>query len=108
MKMKGKSEHKYSYFSCSAGRLTWHEEFIPASEGGFQGYSRSMAFYHILKATVPIKMHLMEDHEGKYSTYYAGFSLLGEQGGELIHAKFNRLGLVFAPICCAQLKKNTY
>ena len=41
----------------------------------------------------------------KYAnTYHAGLGLLGEQGAELIHAKFNRLGLVFAPICYAQLK----
>ena len=37
-----------------------------------------------------------------FMTFY--HSLLGEQGAELIHAKFNRLGLVFAPICCAQIK----
>ena len=90
MNMKGKSEYKHSYFGCSAGRLTWHEEFIPASAGGFQGYSGLLPYP---EATVPIKMHLMEDHE-----------VGGEQGAELIHARFNRLGLVFAPICCAQLK----
>ena len=27
-----------------------------------------------------------------------GFGLLGEQGAESIHAKFNRLGLAFSPI----------
>ena len=68
MKMKGKSEYKYSYFGCSAGRLTWHEEFIPASEGGF--HARLFKVHGLLpypEATVPIKMHLMEDHEvGKY------------------------------------------
>ena len=64
MKMKGKSEYKYSYFGCSAVRLTWHEGFIPASEGGFQGYSGLLPYP---EATVPITMHLMEDHEvGKY------------------------------------------
>ena len=62
-----------------------------------------MAFYQYPEATAPIKMHLLEDHEvGKYLP--SGFGLLGEQGAELIHAQFNRLGLVFAPICCAQLK----
>ena len=100
MKMKGKSEYKYSYFGSSAGRLTWHEEFIPASEGRFQGYSRFMAFYHILKQQSPLKCiswRIMK----LANTYHAGFGLLEEQGAELIHAKFNRLGLVFAPICCA-------
>ena len=54
------------------------------------------------EATVSIKMHLLEDHEVQWAnTYHAGFGLLGEQGAELIHAKFNRLGLVFVPICCA-------
>ena len=52
---------------CSAGRLTWHEGFIPASEGGFQGYSRVHGLLPYPEATVPIKMHLLEDHEiGKY------------------------------------------
>ena len=47
-------------------------------------------------------MHLLEDHAVQWAnTYHDGFGLLGEQGAELIHAKFNRLGLVFAPICCA-------
>ena len=61
---------------------------------------------HILpEATVPLKMHLLEDHAVQWAnTYHVGFGLLGEQGAESIHAKFNRLGLVFAPIrgtCCA-------
>ena len=47
----------------------------------------------------------MEDHEVQWANnYHAGFGHLGEEGAESIHAKFNRLGLVFAPICCAQLK----
>ena len=47
-------------------------------------------------------MHLLEDHEVQWAnTYHAGFGLLEEQGAELIQAKFNRLGLIFAPICCA-------
>ena len=29
---------------------------------------------------------------------HVGFGLLGEQGAESIHAKFNRPGLAFAPI----------
>ena len=67
-----------------------------------------MAFYYILKQKSPIKMHLLEDHAVQWAnTYHAGFGLLGEQGAELIHAKFNRLGLVFAQsviewrTCCA-------
>ena len=32
------------------------------------------------------------------NTNYVGFGLLGEQGDESIHAKFNRLGLAFGRI----------
>ena len=39
---------------CSAGRLTWHEGFIPACEGGFQGYSRVHGLLPYPEATVPI------------------------------------------------------
>ena len=60
-----------------------------------------MAFYRNTypEATVPLKMHLLEDHAVQWAnTYHVGFGLLGEQGAESIHAKFNRLGSVFAPI----------
>eukprot|EP00731_Ephydatia_muelleri_P017324 Em0010g422a len=51
------------------------------------------------EATVPLKMHLLEDHAVQWAnTNHVGFGLLGEQGAESIHANFNRLGLVFAPI----------
>ena len=56
-----------------------------------------MAFYHNTypEATVSLKMHLLEDHAVQWAnTYHVGFGLLAES----IHAKFNRLGLVFAPI----------
>ena len=54
-----------------------------------------MAFFRgtFADATTTIKMHLLED----YATH-VGFGLLGEQGAESIHAKFNRLGPAFAPI----------
>ena len=40
-----------------------------------------------------------EDHTVQWAnTNHVGFGLLGEQGVESIHAKFNRLGLAFAPI----------
>ena len=53
-----------------------------------------MAFYHILKQQ--FKMHLLEDHAVQWTnTYHSGFGLLGEQGAESIHAKFNRLWLPF-------------
>ena len=60
-----------------------------------------MAFFQDTypEATVPIKMHLLEDHTLQWGyTNHVGFGLLGEQGAEPIHAKFNRLGLAFAPI----------
>ncbi|KAL5494188.1 hypothetical protein EMCRGX_G015471 [Ephydatia muelleri] len=66
-----------------------------------QAIEQFMAFYRNTypEATVPLKMHLLEDHAVQWAnTYHVGFGLLGEQGAESIHAKFNRLGLVFAPI----------
>ena len=51
------------------------------------------------EATVPIKMHLLEDHTLQWANNnHVGFGLVGEQGAESIHAKFYRLGLAFAPI----------
>ena len=44
-------------------------------------------------------MHLLEDHAVQWANAsHVGFGLLGEQGAESIHAKFNRLALAFAPI----------
>ncbi|KAL5489078.1 hypothetical protein EMCRGX_G018128 [Ephydatia muelleri] len=60
-----------------------------------------MAFFRgtFADATTPIKMHLLEDHATQWANAtHVGFGLLGEQGAESIHAKFNRLGLAFAPI----------
>ncbi|KAL5479228.1 hypothetical protein EMCRGX_G022724 [Ephydatia muelleri] len=60
-----------------------------------------MAFFRgtFADATTTIKMHLLEDHATQWANAtHVGFGLLGEQGAELIHAKFNRLGLAFAPI----------
>ena len=60
-----------------------------------------MAFFRYTypEATVPIKMHLLEDHTAQWAnSNHVGFGLLGEQGAESFHAKFNQLGLVFAPI----------
>eukprot|EP00731_Ephydatia_muelleri_P019457 Em0012g282a len=66
-----------------------------------QAIQEFMAFFQDTypEATVPIKKHLLEDHTVQWAnTNHVGFGLLGEQGDESIHAKFNRLGLAFAPI----------
>ena len=55
-----------------------------------------MAFFRgtFADATTTIKMHLLEDHATQWANAtHVGFGLL-----ESIHAKFNRLGLAFAPI----------
>ena len=67
-----------------------------------------MAIYHILKQQSPLKCisRRIKQYGGQMPTKLAGFSLLGDQGAELIHAKFNRPGLVFAPICCANIYKS--
>ena len=62
-----------------------------------------LAFYHTLKQQSPLKCiswRIMQ-YSGQIPTMLASAFILGEQGAELIHAKFNRHGLVFAPICCA-------
>lgn len=47
-------------------------------------------------STVAIKMHLLEDHAVQWANAnHVGFGLLGEQGAESIHAKFNRLALAY-------------
>ena len=51
------------------------------------------------KATVPVKMHLLEDHTvACVQKWHVGFGLLGEQGAEFIHAKFNALHRTYASI----------
>ena len=47
------------------------------------------------QATVPIKMHVLED---RAKSFHVGFGLLGEQGAESIHAKFTRLSLSYTAI----------
>ncbi|KAL5487179.1 hypothetical protein EMCRGX_G019751 [Ephydatia muelleri] len=79
------------------------QNFIDAAQAHAldQAIQEFMAFFRDTypEATVPIKMHLLEDHTVQWAnTNHVGFGLLGEQGAESIHAKFNRLGLAFAPI----------
>lgn len=60
-----------------------------------------MAFFRetFVDATITIKMHSLEDHATQWANAtHVGFGLLGEQGAESIHSKFNRLSLAFAPI----------
>eukprot|EP00731_Ephydatia_muelleri_P030963 Em0022g477a len=48
------------------------------------------------KGTIPIKMHMVEDHAVQWArSTHVGFGLLGEQGAESIHAKFNNLARKF-------------
>ena len=43
----------------------------------------------VTEATVPIKMHVLEDNATPWANLtHVGFGLLGEQGAESIHAKF--------------------
>eukprot|EP00731_Ephydatia_muelleri_P014833 Em0008g553a len=50
-------------------------------------------------ATIPIKMHMLEDHATEWVRLtHVGFGLLGEQGAESIHAKFNSLGRAYTAI----------
>ena len=44
------------------------------------------------KGTIPIKMHMVEDHAVQWArSTHVGFGLLGEQGAESIHPKFKQL-----------------
>eukprot|EP00731_Ephydatia_muelleri_P000867 Em0001g867a len=58
------------------------------------------------QATVPIKMHLLEDHAVPWAkSFHVGFGLLGEQGAESIHAKFTRLSLSYTAITDKEQKE---
>ena len=51
------------------------------------------------QATVPIKMHILEDHAVPWAkSFHVGFGLLGEQGAESIHATFTQLSLSYTAI----------
>eukprot|EP00731_Ephydatia_muelleri_P001622 Em0001g1622a len=51
------------------------------------------------KGTIPIKMHMVEDHAVQWArSTHVGFGLLGEQGVESIHAKFNYLARAYSAI----------
>ena len=66
-----------------------------------QAIQEFMAFFRdtFSTATVPIKMHLMEDHAIQWAAaYHVGYGLLGEQGAESIHATSTRLSLAFVSI----------
>ena len=50
-------------------------------------------------ATIPIKMHMLEDHATEWVRLtHVGFGLLGVQGAESIHAKFNSLRRAYTAI----------
>ena len=53
-----------------------------------------MAYYREKSnSTVILKMHILEDQVVEFLTANkAGLGFLGEQGGESIHKKFNKLG----------------
>ncbi|KAL5506070.1 hypothetical protein EMCRGX_G007641 [Ephydatia muelleri] len=51
------------------------------------------------KGTIPIKMHMVEDHAVQWArSTHVGFGLLGEQGAESVHAKFNNLARAYSAI----------
>ncbi|KAL5506255.1 hypothetical protein EMCRGX_G007860 [Ephydatia muelleri] len=49
---------------------------------------------------IPIKMHMLEDHavDRIRSNQHIGFGLMGEQGAESIHARFNRLYQTYSTV----------
>ncbi|KAL5510583.1 hypothetical protein EMCRGX_G006149 [Ephydatia muelleri] len=49
---------------------------------------------------IPIKMHMLEDHAVDWirSNQHIGFGLMGEQGAESIHARFNRLYQTYSTV----------
>ena len=52
-----------------------------------------------------VKMHLLEDHMVDWmSAHQAGCGLMGEQGAESIHAKFNSLARTYSGIKDPKLK----
>ena len=67
---------------------TW-TYYIESAIGAFMTHFRST----YPGESIPIKMHLLEDHTVSWirANHFIGFGLMGEQGAESIHAKFNRL-----------------
>ena len=62
-----------------------------------------MNFYRTTwpEASVPPKLHLLEDHAIPFlKKWGAGFGFYGEQGGESIHLEFNNLKRVYQSIPC--------
>lgn len=50
-------------------------------------------------ATVPVKMHLLEDHTYDWiCAHGVGFGMMGEEGAESIHARFNTPQRTYATI----------
>ena len=50
-------------------------------------------------ATIPPKMHMLEDHTVEWvRAHHIGFGLLGEQGAESIHSRFDSLQRTYASV----------
>ena len=50
-------------------------------------------------ASIPVKMHMLEDHMLEWVRGHSvGCGLLGEQGAESIHTRFNSLHCTFASV----------
>ena len=60
-----------------------------------------MKYYrkHWPDATIPPKLHMMEDHGTDFiSKWRFGFGIYGEQGGESAHNEFNKLKRIYSVI----------
>ena len=83
----------FSFFSFQIGQAI--KNFFCLFDKYFSGVGRTL------------KMHILEDHMLEWATtYQAGCGLMGEQGAESIHAKFNTLKRTYSGVRnpIAQLK----
>ena len=78
----------------------FHASYIPLLSTG-PAIVQFMNFFRTTfpSATVPVKMHLLEDHAEEWiRAHGVGFGMMGEQGAESIHARFNGLLRTYATI----------
>ena len=75
----------------NAFKLSLWYTFIPSTETLIACFMKDFRS-SFPDSTIPVKMHMLEEHTVPWvRRTHVGFGLLGEQGAESIHARFNAL-----------------
>ena len=84
---------------AAAGLLTRAISTCPSTTGYRRDREQDSSSDYFPQATVPIKMHILEDHATPWAKlYHVGFDPHGKQGAQSIHAKLTQLGLAYTAI----------